>query len=88
MGMSYFLVQKHTHVIKVSWFFVHLPFVLAPWGFARLCEAFGGFGGFCEAMGSFDRRGEALRGLGRFYRLWKALSCFGRFWLWKALGSF
>ena len=73
MGMSYFLVQQYTHVIKVSWFSVHLPFVLAPWGFARLCEAFGGienrwdglkgFGrlcrlwGFCEAMRSFERRG-------------------------------
>ena len=30
MGMSYFLVQKCTHVTKVSCFSVHLPFVLAP----------------------------------------------------------
>ena len=54
----------------------------------KVLEGFAGFGGFCEALGSFERRGEALRGLGRFYRLWMALSCFGRLWLWKALGSF
>ena len=54
----------------------------------KVLEGFAGFGGFCEAMGSFERRGESLGGFGRFYRLCMALSCFGRLWLWKVLGSF
>ena len=58
MGMSYFLVQKCTHVTKVSCFSVHLPFVLAPRGFARLCEALEGIGSLREALGGFGSSGE------------------------------
>ena len=69
--------------------FVRLLEVLEVFGMVwKLLEGFAGFGGFCEALDSCERRGEALRGLGRFYRLWMVLSCFGRLWLWKALGSF
>ena len=69
--------------------FVRLLEVLEVFGVVwKVLEGFAGFGRFCEAMRSFERRGEALGGFGRFYRLWMALSCFGRLWLWKALGSF
>ena len=69
--------------------FVRLLEVLEVFGMVwKVLEGFAGFGGFCEAMRSLERRGKALGGFGRFYRLWMALSCFGRLWLWKALGSF
>ena len=77
MGMSYFLVQNYTHVTKVSCFSVHLPFVLAPWGFARLCEAFGGIGSLWDG----------LEGFGRLCRLWGVLWGYAQFWeAWKSFG--
>ena len=73
MGMSYFLVQKSTHVIQVSCFSDHnhlflllealqcfgsLLEVLEVCGMVwKVLEGFAGFGGFCEAMRSFEVRG-------------------------------
>ena len=71
MGMSYFLVQKCTHVTKVSCLSTHFPFVLAPWGFARLCKAFGGIGSLWEALGWFGRVWKALQALRDFVAIRK-----------------
>ena len=69
--------------------FVRLLEVLEVFGMVwKVLEGFAGFGGFCEAMGSFEELLVAFAGFVRFCKLWTALSCFGRLWLWKALGSF
>ena len=84
MGMFYFPVQKYTHVTKVSCFSVHLPFVLALGGFARLCEAFEGIGSLwdgalvwkvLEGFAGFGGFCEAMRS---FERRGEALGGFGR----------
>ena len=86
MGTSYFLIQKCMPGTKVSCFSVDFPFVLAPCGFVRLCEAFGGIARLWP-LGSSGRLWKALPALQGFVRLWKALlGSLER--LRKALGGF
>ena len=54
----------------------------------KALEGSAGFARFWETLGDFEKLREALGYFVRFSRLWTALSCFGRLWLWKALGSF
>ena len=72
MGISYFLIQKCMPGTKVSCFSVDFPFVLAPCGFARLCEALGGISRLWP-LGSSGRLWKALSALRGFVKLLEAL---------------
>lgn len=89
-----FSIWTCLHVINVSCFM----FVLAPWGFGRLCKALGmvweSLGCFGRGFGRlWDALGEVVEG---FWGFWKALGSSGRLWeslqgfarLWEACGGF
>ena len=66
MVMSYFLVQKCTHVTKVSCFSLHLHLFL-------LFEALQGFVRLLEVLEVFGMVWKALEGFGRLCRLCEVL---------------
>ena len=86
MRISYFLIRKCMPGTKVSCFSVDFPFVLAPCGFVRLCEALGGIARLWP-LGSSGRLWKALSALRGFVKLLEALlGSLER--LRKALGGF